>query len=161
MIKDCANKLIAITVLLLCFNNAISGQIQGKNDTILCPPRILIIEYPELSKVKTDNYEEGFFKTISCISDTAAIVIHCGSMVNLPFTNYTNKTITSEFLLDKDIRSVRGYYIQNGRKKYFREDNYKKYRINVLYDHVDYENLDYYERIFNNIKIQNDENYAK
>lgn len=82
-------------------------------------------------------------------------------MVNLPFTNYTNKTITSEFLLDKDIRSVRGYYIQNGRKKYYKEDNYKKYSMTVLYDHVDNKNLDYYEHILNNIRIQKDEEYAK
>lgn len=33
--------------------------------------------------------------------------------------------------------------------------------MTVLYDHVDNKNLDYYEHIFNNIRIQKDEEYAK
>ena len=143
-----------IIFVLLCFANAVFGQLQIKTDTILCFGRKMVIEYPLKSRVNIVNYEEGYFKTINCITDTTVITIHCGSMVNLPLTSMTNKTLCSEFILGKDIRSIRGYSILNGGKKYFREDNYFKYGITVVYENVEERKLMYYEHFFNNIRIQ-------
>ena len=57
-------------------------------------------------------------------------------------------------MLNKEIRSIRGYYMTNKRKKYFREDNYFKYGITIVYDNVEETRLIYYEHFFNDIKIQ-------
>ena len=151
MMRGKKNKIILI---LLCFTTFVFGQTQTKVDTILCFDKNIIIEYPSISKINIVNYEEGYFKTINCILDTAVITIHCGRMVNLPLTDLTDKTIDSKFILGKDIRSIRGYYIRNGRKKYFREDNYFKYGITIVYENVEKISLIYYEHFFNNIKIQ-------
>lgn len=142
-----------LMVLFFCLTNGVFGQIQTKTDTILCHKNI-IIEYPIVNKINIVNYEEGFFKIINCVLDTAIITIHCGSMVHLPLTDLTNKIICSEFVLDEEIHSIRGYYIANKRKKYFREDNYFKYGITITYDNVEETRLSFYEYFFNNIKIQ-------
>ena len=109
-----------LMVLFFCLTNAISGKAQTKTqtktDTILCNNKNLIIKYPRISKINIDNYEEGYFKTINCVLDTAIITIHCGSMVNLPLTDLTKKIICSEFVLDKELRSIRGYQMINKRK---------------------------------------------
>lgn len=143
-----------ILFVLLCFANVVFGQEQTKVDTILCFNKNLIIEYPLISKAHVVNYEEGFFKTISCILDTAVITIHCGSMVNLPLTDWVDKTICSKFILGKDIRITRGYCMLNGRKRCFREDNYLKYGVNVAYENVNEAQLTCYEYFFNNMKIE-------
>ncbi len=153
MIEERKNKIVFIT-LFLCLTHVVFGQMQTKTDTILCRNKNMIIEYPAISKINLVNYEEGYFKTINCTLDTATITIHCGSMVNLPLIELTNKTICSEFILSKDIRSVRGYFILNGKKKYFREDNYFKYNITVTYENAEENELMFYEHFFNNIKIQ-------
>jgi len=140
-------------LILLCLTNVVFGQMQTKVDTTLCHGKNIIVEYPLINKIDIVNYEEGYFKIISCILDTAVITIHCGSMVNLPLTDLTDKTICSIFILGKDIRSIRGYYSLNG-KKYFREDNYFKYNITITYENVDETKLTYYEHFFNDIKIQ-------
>jgi hypothetical protein len=141
--------------VLLCLTNILFGQTQTKVDTITCGPEIkIIIEYPSISRVNNVNYEEGFFKTISCGLDTVSITIHCGSMVNLPLTDLKNKKIYSEFKLGKDIRIIRGYSMVNGRKKYFREDNYNRYGITFVYQNVNENKLMFYELLFNNIKIE-------
>ena len=147
------NKML-LMALLFCLNNVVLGQIQTKTDTIICYNKNIIIKYPTINKINIVNYEEGYFKTINCVLDTAIITIHCGSMVNLPLTDSTNKIICSEFMLNKEIRSIRGYYMTNKRKKYFREDNYFKYGITIVYDNVEETRLIYYEHFFNDIKIQ-------
>ena len=75
-------------------------------------------------------------------------------MVNLPLTDLTKKIICSEFVLDKELRSIRGYQMINKRKKYFREDNYFRYCITIVYDNVEETRLSCYEQFFNDIKIQ-------
>jgi len=144
-----------IIIALLCFTNVVLGQMQTKADTILCHSNInIIIEYPLINRVNIMNYEEGYFKTINCILDTTVITIHCGRMMNLPLTDLTEKIICSKFVLGKDVRIIRGYYVQDGRKKYFREDNYFKYGITIVYENVDETKLIYYEHFFNDMKIQ-------
>lgn len=153
------NKIVLIT-LFFCLSNVVWGQSQTKTDTIQCNNRNIIIEYPVVNKVNVVNYEEGFFKTINCIIDTAAITIHCGSMVNLPLTDLTDKTVCSDFLLGKDVRIIRGFCTvdmfsgEQGRNKYFREDNYFRYGISIVYENVDEARLNDYEYFFNNVKIQ-------
>jgi hypothetical protein len=119
MTKGIKNEML-LMVLFFCLTNAISGKAQTKTqtktDTILCNNKNLIIKYPRISKINIDNYEEGYFKTINCVLDTAIITIHCGSMVNLPLTDLTKKIICSEFVLDKELRSIRGYQMINKRK---------------------------------------------
>ena len=90
---------------------------------------------------------------ISCYPDTAAIVFHFGSMVNLPLTDLSDKIIESRFILGKDVRIIRGYYVKNGRKKFFREDNFFRYNITIVYYNVEITALDRYEHYFNNVKI--------
>ena len=95
MTKGIKNEML-LMVLFFCLTNAISGKAQTKNSnkkriTILCNNKNLIIKYPRISKINIDNYEEGYFKTINCVLDTAIITIHCGSMVNLPLTDLTKK----------------------------------------------------------------------
>lgn len=143
-----------IIIGLLCFTSVVFSQTQEKRDTILCFKKNLIIDYPAINRINIVNYEEGFFKTINCVLDTAAITIHCGKMVNLPLTDLTYKTVCSEFILGDDIRSIRGYYVQNGNIKHFREDNYFKYNISIVYENVAESRLNYYEQIFNDIKIE-------
>lgn len=157
MTKGIKNEML-LMVLFFCLTNAISGKAQTKTqtktDTILCNNNNLIIKYPRISKINIDNYEEGYFKTINCVLDTAIITIHCGSMVNLPLTDLTKKIICSEFVLDKELRSIRGYQMINKRKKYFREDNYFRYGITIVYDNVEETRLSCYEQFLNDIKIQ-------
>ena len=75
---------VLLMVLFFCLTNIAFGQIQTKTDTILCHNKNLIIEYPAIHKINVVNYEEGYFKIINCVLDSAAIIIHCGSMINLP-----------------------------------------------------------------------------
>lgn len=153
MIKGVKNEML-LTALFFCLSNVVFGQIQTKTDTVLCHNKNIIIKYPAINRINIVNYEEGYFKTINCVLDTAIITIHCGSMVNLPLTDLTNKIICSEFMLGKEIRSIRGYYIVNKRKKYFREDSFFKHGITIVYDNVEETRLLYYEHLFNDIKIQ-------
>ena len=153
MIKGVKNEML-LTALFFCLSNVVFGQIQTKTDTVLCHNKNIIIKYPTMNRINIVNYEEGYFKTINCVLDTAIITIHCGSMVNLPLTDSMNKIICSEFMLSKEIRCIRGYYIMNKRKKYFREDNYFKHGITIVYDNVEETRLLYYEHLFNDIKIQ-------
>ena len=151
--KEGIENRIALLVFLFCMASAVSGRCQLKCDTIRAGNQYIIAEYPAISKSYIQNYEEGFFKTIICLEDTAFITIHCGAMMNVPLTQMSDKTITSEFRLNKDIRITRGYSVKNNRRKYFREDNYFKYGVNIVYDNIDENNINKYEQYFNNIKI--------
>ena len=152
--KNRRTREVLLMVLFFCLTNIAFGQIQTKTDTILCHNKNLIIEYPAIHKINVVNYEEGYFKIINCVLDSAAIIIHCGSMINLPLTDLSDKIICSEFVLGKDVRSIRGYYMTDNGKKYFREDNYFKYGIAIVYEHVGETKLKSYEHFFNDIKIQ-------
>jgi hypothetical protein len=150
---------IKILLILLSFNSFVSSQNSIKTDTIKWSNYQMIIELPTKSHSHYETYEEGFFRTISCFSDSTVITIHCGAMVNLPLVNQAKYTITSKFVLDNDVRVLRGYCdsLNNGikRKRYFREENYFKSGITVMYENVDESKLIYYDYILNNIKIIN------
>jgi hypothetical protein len=52
---------------------------------------------------------------------------------------------------------LRGFYEYEKncaiRKKYFREENYMKYGITIMYENVDESKLIFYDHILNNIKV--------
>lgn len=155
MVKERMTNRIIMTTLFFFWVTVVWSQIQTTTDTILCHNRSIIIEHPTIIKTNIVNYEEGCFNVINCVLDTAIITVHCGSMVNLPLTDLTDKTILSEFLLGSEIRCIRGfYYTKNQRKKFFREDNYFKYGITIAYENVDESIQSIYENFFNNIKIK-------
>lgn len=153
---------IKIMLVLLAFTSFVSAQDGTKTDTIRWSQYQMIINIPLTSHSHLDTYEEGFFRTISCLSDSAVITIHCGSMVNLPLIDQKKYLTSSVFLLNKDVRVMRGYreYLSNGVKKrrYFREENYFKYGITVMYENIDESKLTYYDSILNNIKVANVDN---
>lgn len=160
MKTDLVNRTIVIVIFMLAswMNCAFaSDQIKNdtaiitKTDTIDCYNEKVIIEYPLLSKARYDRYEEGFFKTIYCYPDSAILTIHYGSMVNLPLTDLTDKKIESTFILGKVIKIIRGSYVKNGRKKFFREDHY--FSTSIVYENIEATALDRYEYYFNNVKI--------
>jgi len=151
-----------IIFALLFFSKVIFGQISTKVDTILCHRTVgwnkIIIEYPTVNRIFVNYAEGALLMTINSMLDTATIVIHCGGggIMARPLTDSLireEKTILSEFVLEGQVRIVRGYYIRNGRRKYFREDNYFEARIDFVYKNVEADKLMYYERFFNNVKI--------
>jgi len=129
----------------------------SKIDTISWSNEKIIIELPKLKYKHSRSYEEGFFQYFIIPLDSVTVTIHCGSMFKLPLTDLTKYTITGKFILDKDIRILRGYNSPKKNefkgKRYFREDNYFKYGISIIYENVTEEKISYYENIFNNIKI--------
>lgn len=146
---------IVLSIILYCLSNSANGQNYTKKDTTQFADKIIYLECPTNSKVELIKYEEGFFKTINCFADSVLITIHCGRMVNLPLTNLKDKVILSEFLLTKDIQIIRGYQNIGEKRAYFREDNYFRYGITLIYENVGIDKLSDYERYFNNIKILN------
>ena len=126
-------------------------------DTISWSNEKIIIELPKIKFKHSSSYEEGFFDYFVIPSDSVTITIHCGAMVNLPLTDLKTCTLTGKFIVDKDVRILRGYSnLQNDRfkgKRYFREENYFKYGINIIYENVTEDKLSFYDNIFNNITI--------
>jgi len=142
----------------LSINNYISkDKTITKIDTISWSNEKIIIELPKLKYKHSSSFEEGFFQYFIIPLDSVTVTIHCGSMIRLPLTDLTKYTLTGKFILDKDVRILRGYndsknYEFKG-NRYFREDNYFKYGITIIFENVTEEKLSFYENIFNNIKI--------
>ena len=138
--------------LLFCWTNVVAGQIETRKDTILCNGRIVTFQYPTISKENNFNYEEGFFRTISCIFDSVTITIHCGSMVNLPLTNLTDKNIQyKELHPAKGFNTTRGYDEQN---RWFREDTYSDIGLTIAYENAIESKKDFYEWILNDVTTE-------
>ena len=138
--------------LLFCWTNVVAGQIETRKDTILCNGRIVTFQYPTISKENNFNYEEGFFRTISCIFDSVTITIHCGSMVNLPLTNLTDKNIQyKELYPAKGFNTTRGYDEQN---RWFREDTYSDIGLTIAYENAIESKKDFYEWILNYVTTE-------
>lgn len=144
---------ISLIIVFLYSCTSFSQEV-FKRDTIKWSNSQLIIELPIKSSSHIDTYEEGFFKIITCYIDSAIITIHCGAMVNHPLIDISLHEITSEFIFDNEIKIWRGYKECYNGKKYFREEDYFSIGIAVLYENVNKNRLDTYERIFNNIIIK-------
>ena len=126
---------------------------QIKADTISIGENRIVLFYPSKSIVSMTNYEEGFFKDISCIEDTAIIGLHYGDMVTIPLIDHPKKIVTNEYVLANLFRQTRGFYYLDGVKKYFREDNIYKYGFNVYYTNVPERKLSFYESLLNSLKF--------
>ena len=117
----------------------------------------IIISYPEKSRVTNTYYEEGFFRDIYCIEDTALVGLHSGGMayfdvVDSKVVNPQDIYISSEYVIANDFHQTRGFYYLKGEKKYFREDNILKYHIDLYYSNVPEEKFLFYESLLNSIK---------
>lgn len=149
--------IIKVVIILLSFNSLAFSQNWTKTDTIIWSNNQLIIELPVKSHSHYETYEEGFFRTISCFLDSGVITIHCGGMVNLPLVDLTKYTVKSKFVLDKDVQVLRGYFdsVNNGikRRKYFREEDYFKYGMTIMYENVDETKLKEYDYIIDNVNL--------
>ena len=143
-------KSVLIIIILIVYSCQMLAQV--KTDTVVVGRDRVVFSYPEKSKVCVTNYEEGFFKDISCIEDTAIIGLHYGAMVNIPFIDRQGKNIISEYILANDLRQTRGFYYSNGERKYFREDNVLKYGINTYYTNVPEEKVLFYEALLDSLK---------
>lgn len=147
-------------IMCICFEKAYCKDCipSVTTDTIYVPNNMIIIQHPSPSKKGMLSYEEGCFEWFTCYNDCdffniSVITVHYGVMVNLPLIDLKDKVITDEFILGEDVRIRRGYYIEQNQKKYFREDNYFKWRINITYELVSEEHLNDYEYMLNNVKI--------
>lgn len=105
MIRNLRNKYL-FGIFFLDISNSVYCQIRNKIDTIQNNNCRIIIEYPAYNRINITNYEEGYFKTINCIQDTAFITIFDGRMVNLPIIDLSDKTIESESFLSKSVLSL-------------------------------------------------------
>jgi len=147
---------IRFILILLSISSFIPAQNSLKTDTIKWSGSQIIIELPSKKYVHTETYEEGFFQTMTCL-DSTIIIVHCGAMVNLPLIDMNKYVVTSKFVLGEDVRVLRGHcvYSNNGvrKTKYFREENYFKYGITVMYENADESKLEYYDSILNNVKV--------
>ena len=143
------NRIICFFIFLVYSCQMLS---QIKVDTIELGNESVIFFYPKKSKVSVTNYEEGFFKDIRCIEDSAYMGLHQGCMVTLPLIDHQNKTIVSEYVIKDVIRQTRGFYYLNGEKKYFREDNIYKKDLNLYYSDVPEVRLFFYEWLLNSFK---------
>lgn len=152
--------LLLMLIMCICFGKAYSTDCVPSvtTDTISNPNETIIIQHPAPSKKGMLSYGEGYFEWYTCYNDCnfldiSVITVHCGVMVNLPLIELNDKVVTDEFMLGEDILIRRGYYIEQNQKKYFREDNYFKWGINITYELVSEEHLKDYERMLNNVKI--------
>lgn len=152
--------LLFMLIMCICSEKAYSKDCvpSVSTDTISNPNETILIQHPTPSKKGMLSYEEGCFEWYTCYNDCnfldiSVITIHYGVMVNLPLIDLNDKVVTDEFILGEDILIRRGYYMEQNQKKYFREDNYFKWRINITYELVSEEHLKDYERMLNNVKI--------
>lgn len=127
--------------------------ISYKVDTVSCLGESIVIELPDRTRKTKTNYEEGWFTVYTSQTDTAFITIHTGSMVNLPLTKMSDKIITSILDVPRCIRDIRGYSECDGIRKYFREVNFYKESLNIVYENVSSDRLECYEHMVNNIKV--------
>lgn len=137
-----------------CFVHAENNAIVV--DTLSFSNDKVIVCLPMANIHKIDTYEEGTFHFFNCFRDSCYIIIHSGAMVSLPLTKTSERSIISEFILNKDVRILRGFHFGDSnhiKKLYFREENYFKYGITVLYENVDEARLSFYDGLFDNIKV--------
>jgi hypothetical protein len=137
-----------------CFVHAENNAITV--DTLSFSNDKIIVGLPMANIHKIDTYEEGTFHFFNCFLDSCYIIIHSGSMVSLPLTKISERSIISEFTLNKDVRVLRGFHFIDSnhiKKLYFREENYFKYGITVLYENVEESKLSFYNGLFDNIKV--------
>lgn len=145
------SRLIIFITLCILFSSMSYGITE---DTISMGNQIVALRIPQPNRLKIYNYEEGFFKTIMCITDSCLIDLHWGFCVNYPLIKLSDKTIyyeSSNYI----VHVTKSWMIVNGQIKYFREDNYFNQKIDITYEFVPQHRLHFYEEILNSARIHN------
>jgi hypothetical protein len=149
-------------LLLLSLNvNNVVSQENFNIDTLLFGESYkILINIPDSYRKNVTNYEEGTFISYFNVSDFSTITVHFGSMVSLPLINDSSCIVSDTFISSNkgqlEIRKIKGYcitkFIQN-QNLFFREDDYLMYNLSFVYENISFENIDKFEKIFDNIKI--------
>lgn len=140
-----------LTFFPLCFIKA-----QNKIDTITCGSYKVIIEIPPLAykHSKILDYEEGFWK-IYPFSDSTYILLHYGSMINIPILGKRENCFEYKiYQLNNTCSTIRGSCTAN---IFFREDLYFYGNIILLYDNVSISKQIDFDIILDNIIIIKEE----
>ena len=137
-------------IIIAILNNSFILFSQIKTDTINCAPFSLTVELLGTYKEQISSYEEGFTKVYS-FQDSSYILVNCGSMISLPILYAKIDTILSCSQKSDSVNIIKGI---NKYQKCFREEDYNQYRIVVLYDNVTNKNLELFNKMLDNIKIE-------
>lgn len=141
------NKLIAI-IIFFTLGSAFSKAQNYKSDTISFDDIHIIIKHKEKIIIKDFPYEEGLVKILKF--QKGNIVLLKGTLFRLPFIDLSKSELKNEFKLTNEIRIIRG--IKDS--CHFREDDYFKYGLSIIYENVNEIDVSLFEDIFNNIVIE-------
>ena len=141
------NKLIAI-IIFFTLGSAFSKAQNYKSDTISFDDIHIIIKHKEKIIIKDFPYEEGLVKILKF--QKGNIVLLKGTLFRLPFIDLSKSELKNEFKLTNEIRIIRG--IKDS--CHFREDDYFKYGLSIIYENVNEFDVSLFEDIFNNIVIE-------
>lgn len=145
------NKIIAI-IFFLTLGFAISKAQNHMSDTISFNDIHIIIKHKEKYIVKDFPYEEGLVKILKFKKGN--MVLLRGTMVKLPFIDLSRSELKNEFKFTNEIRIIRGLKDSC----HFREDDYFKYGLSIIYENVNENDVSSFEDIFNNLVIIKDNN---
>ncbi len=132
---------------------ALASNAQTVKDTINCGGYLLIIEVPSIGykHSKIDVFEEVFFKTYPNI-DTSYLSITCGAMGSWISLEYKNNHCDEykEYKFGNILNCTKG----SCNNKYFREDRYSVQNIIISYQNIDKSQVDFFDKILDNIIIR-------
>jgi hypothetical protein len=123
---------------------------QNRVDTINCNPYLIKITLNGNYKETISNYEEGFTKIYS-FSGGSYILVNCGSDITLPIIHDNIDTIFRKFKKDNFTEVIIGL---KKSKKYFREEDYNKYSIVILYDNINQNDIEQFDKILDSLSIE-------
>ena len=147
IINHIMNKLIAIIIFFTLGSDFSKAQ-NYKSDTISFDDIHIIIKHKEKIIIKDFPYEEGLVKILKLKKGN--MVLLKGTMVRLPFIDLSKSELKNEFKLTNEIRIIRG--IKDS--CHFREDDYFKYGLSIIYENVNEIDVSLFEDMFNNIVIE-------
>ncbi|MBP6977301.1 MAG: hypothetical protein PHD61_04765 [Bacteroidales bacterium] len=145
-----------LVFIITCVCYSMYSFAQEKVDTIFFGNYYLLIKIFEPNTKTFTSYEEGFFITFSFL-DSSIITIQYGPMVQKPLTSTDSCQILSEFVLDEEIKIIKGICTNTAKHLknvyYFREESYSRYNLSILYENVSCPNIKLFDNILDNIKI--------
>jgi hypothetical protein len=147
-------RIIVLCILfLIFFVFTLSGQSKIDSlimDTVKIGSKNVLIEIPYISykQRKIDSYAEGTFVYYPFI-DTSLLFIHGGALVNIPFFTGFQFYELKEKTERDSIISYKGLC----KNKYFREDYYTQYRINIIYKDIPNDYIFLFDFIMDNVRI--------
>ena len=149
-----------LLLLSLNVNNVVSQENFIIDTLLFGESHKILINIPDTYRKNITNYEEGTFIDYFNVSDFSTITVHFGSMVSLPIIKDSSCIVSDTFISSNkgqlEIRKIKGYCIAKftqNQNLFFREDDYLKYNLSFVYENISFENIDKFEKIFDNIKI--------